>query len=302
MSGKGPEKAPNTEKAGLPARLKVTDGTHFCLSDIAPEETFGHEKQAARSRIRACADRMAILQSRMAAHGEHSLLIVIQGMDTAGKDGAIRHAFAGLNPQGLHVTSFKTPAGPEEKHDFLWRVHAAMPARGDIEIFNRSHYESVLIERVHPEFVTATGLDPSAPGFWDRRLADLRHFETYLTHQNIVIVKLFLHISPQRQRKRILKRLENPEKRWKFSPSDLAEREKWSDYMAAYENAIRATATPEAPWIVVPADHKWFARLMVAEAALEAMENLHLKPPKEALSPMLKKARDALIDGDAAKV
>ncbi|MBF0872001.1 PPK2 family polyphosphate kinase [Gluconobacter japonicus] len=282
-------------ETGVPSRLKITDGSKFHLSDFKTDDRVGHDKKSAHTRIRDCVDRMAILQGRLAAHGSHGILVVLQGMDTAGKDGAIRHAFSGLNPQGFHVTSFKTPAGPAEKRDDLWRVHLMAPARGEIAVFNRSHYEDVLIARVHPDFVRARGLDPDTPGFWDKRLSDIRHFESYLTHQNIVVLKLFLHISANEQKKRILKRLTHPEKRWKFSPSDLAEREKWPDYTQAYEAAIQATATPEAPWHIIPADHKWAARLMVAEALLEVLEGLHLKVPEEKLSDALRTARDTLL-------
>ncbi|KXV34987.1 polyphosphate:nucleotide phosphotransferase [Gluconobacter thailandicus] len=288
-------------ESGIPSCLKITDGSTFRLSDFKTDDRVGHDKKSAHTRIRDCVDRMAILQGRLAAHGTKGILVVLQGMDTAGKDGAIRHAFSGLNPQGFHVTSFKTPAGPAEKRDDLWRVHLAVPARGEIAVFNRSHYEDVLIARVHPDIVRARGLDPDTPDFWNRRLADIRHFESYLTHQNVVILKLFLHISKDEQKKRILKRLNQPEKRWKFSSSDLAEREKWQDYTQAYEAAIQATATPEAPWHIIPSDHKWAARLMVAEALLGVMEGLHLKVPEEKLSDALRTARDTLLAESSKK-
>ena len=280
---------------GIPPHLRITDGKNFRLSSIDTHDKLGREKLTSRTRIRDCVDRMAVLQGRLAAYASNGILVVLQGMDAAGKDGAVRHAFSGLNPAGVRVTSFKAPGPVEKRHDDLWRIHVAMPSRGEIGIFNRSHYEDVLIERVHPDMVRARGLDPDAPGFWENRLEDLRNFETYLTRQNILVVKLFLHISPRKQRKRLLKRLDQPEKRWKFDPSDLAERQLWPAYTQAYEEAIRATATPEAPWYIIPADRKWLTRVMVAEALLATLESLHLKEPSADFSPALKAAQEALL-------
>ncbi|MBS1098271.1 polyphosphate kinase 2 family protein [Gluconobacter sphaericus] len=287
---------------GLPPQLRITDGKKFRLSSIPTNDKFGRQKNESRTRIRDCVDRMSVLQQRLAAYATHGILVVLQGMDTAGKDGAIRHAFSGLNPQGVHVTSFKAPAGISTRHDDLWRIHLAVPSRGEIGIFNRSHYEDVLVERVHPDMVRARGLNPDLPDFWDHRLEDLRNFESYLHRQNILVLKIFLHISPEEQRLRLLKRLDHPEKRWKFSPSDLTEREFWPHYTAAYEEAIRATATPDAPWIVIPADHKWLARVLVAEALLETLESLHLKEPEQKMSDALKDAQQALLKGAAKTV
>ncbi|MEN3167898.1 polyphosphate kinase 2 family protein [Gluconobacter sp. OJB] len=289
-------------ETGLPAKLRITDGKKFRLSSIATNDTLGRQKNESRTRIRDCVDQMSILQQRLAAYATHGILVVLQGMDTAGKDGAIRHAFSGLNPQGVHVTSFKAPAGISTRHDDLWRIHLAVPSRGEIGIFNRSHYEDVLVERVHPDMVRARGLNPDLPDFWDHRLQDLRNFESYLHRQNIIVLKLFLHISPEEQRLRLLKRLDHPEKRWKFSPSDIKEREFWPHYTAAYEEAIRATSTPEAPWIVIPSDHKWLARVLVAEALLETLESLHLKEPEQKLSDSLREAQQALLKGAAKTV
>ncbi|MBF0852171.1 polyphosphate kinase 2 family protein [Gluconobacter sp. R75690] len=289
-------------ETGLPSQLRITDGKKFRLSSIATNDKLGRQKNSSRTRIRDCVDRMSILQQRLAAYATHGILVVLQGMDTAGKDGAIRHAFSGLNPQGVHVTSFKTPVGIATRHDDLWRIHLAVPSRGEIGIFNRSHYEDVLVERVHPDMVRARGLDPDLPDFWDHRLGDLRNFESYLRRQNIIVLKLFLHISPEEQRLRLLKRLDHPEKRWKFSPSDLKEREFWPHYTAAYEEAIRATATPDAPWIVIPADHKWLARVLVAEALLDTLESLHLKEPEQKMSDALKEAQQILLKGAAKTV
>ncbi|MBN3867957.1 polyphosphate kinase 2 family protein [Gluconobacter kondonii] len=287
---------------GLPPQLRITDGKKFRLSSIATNDTLGRQKNESRTRIRDCVDQMSILQQRLAAYATHGILVVLQGMDTAGKDGAIRHAFSGLNPQGVHVTSFKAPAGISTRHDDLWRIHLAVPSRGEIGIFNRSHYEDVLVERVHPDMVRARGLNPDLPDFWDHRLTDLRNFESYLHRQNIIVLKLFLHISPEEQRLRLLKRLDHPEKRWKFSPSDIKEREFWPHYTAAYEEAIRATSTPEAPWIVIPSDHKWLARVLVAEALLDTLESLHLKEPEQKLSDSLRDAQQALLKGAAKTV
>ncbi|AAW61206.1 polyphosphate kinase 2 family protein [Gluconobacter oxydans] len=289
-------------ETGLPSQLRITDGKKFLLSSIATNDKLGRQKNTSRTRIRDCVDRMSVLQQRLAAYATHGILVVLQGMDTAGKDGAIRHAFSGLNPQGVHVTSFKAPVGIATRHDDLWRIHLAVPSRGEIGIFNRSHYEDVLVERVHPDMVRARGLDPDLPDFWDHRLGDLRNFESYLRRQNIIVLKLFLHISPEEQRQRLLKRLDHPEKRWKFSPSDLKEREFWPHYTAAYEEAIRATATPDAPWIVIPADHKWLARVLVAEALLDTLESLHLKEPEQKMSDALKEAQQALLKGAAKTV
>ncbi|MBF0889379.1 polyphosphate kinase 2 family protein [Gluconobacter sp. LMG 1744] len=287
---------------GLPPQLRITDGKKFRLSSIPTNDKLGRQKNESRTRIRDCVDRMSVLQQRLAAYATHGILVVLQGMDTAGKDGAIRHAFSGLNPQGVHVTSFKAPAGISTRHDDLWRIHLAVPSRGEIGIFNRSHYEDVLVERVHPDMVRARGLNPDLPDFWDHRLQDLRNFESYLHRQNIIVLKLFLHISPEEQRLRLLKRLDHPEKRWKFSPSDIKEREFWPHYTAAYEEAIRATSTPEAPWIVIPSDHKWLARVLVAEALLDTLESLHLKEPEQKLSDSLRDAQQALLKGAAKTV
>ena len=287
---------------GLPPQLRITDGKKFRLSSIPTNDTLGRQKNESRTRIRDCVDRMSLLQQRLAAYATHGILVVLQGMDTAGKDGAIRHAFSGLNPQGVHVTSFKAPAGISTRHDDLWRIHLAVPSRGEIGIFNRSHYEDVLVERVHPDMVRARGLNPDLPDFWDHRLEDLRNFESYLHRQNILVLKIFLHISPEEQRLRLLKRLDHPEKRWKFSPSDLKEREYWPQYTAAYEEAIRATSTPESPWIVIPSDHKWLARVLVAETLLETLESLHLKDPEQKLSDALRDAQQALLKGAAKTV
>jgi PPK2 family polyphosphate:nucleotide phosphotransferase len=210
------------------------------------------------------------------------MLCVFQAMDAAGKDGTIKHVMSGVNPQGVQVTSFKAP-GPEElAHDFLWRAQRKLPERGHIGIFNRSHYEEVLVVRVHPEILEKQRLPPELIGrkIWDERLASIAAFERYLTQQGTVVLKFFLHLSKKEQKHRFLARLDEPEKNWKFSSADLAERAYWDDYQAAYQDAIAATAAPHAPWFVVPADNKWFTRLVVGAAMIEALDKLDLKLPK----------------------
>ncbi|QDH17218.1 PPK2 family polyphosphate kinase [Swingsia samuiensis] len=289
------------QKYSIPSHLKITDGSKFSLSHFDPNEKLGYTHHTAKKRLRDCIEKLTVLQEKLAAHASQGILIVLQGMDTSGKDGAIRHAFSGLNPQGLHVVSFKTPAGPEAKRDDLWRIHLALPAYGEITIFNRSHYEDVLVTRVHPDIMRARNLNPDTPHFWQKRLTDLKNFEAYLSHQNIHIIKIFLNISKDEQKKRLLKRLDQPEKRWKFSSSDLAERSYWESYQSAYENAIQATSTEEAPWYVVPANHKWLARLITAEALLEKLEALHLSPPETKLSKELTHAKAQLLSQGKAK-
>jgi PPK2 family polyphosphate:nucleotide phosphotransferase len=219
-------------------------------------------------------------------------------MDAAGKDGAIKHVFSGVNPQGCHVTSFKAPGPVELDHDFLWRHIVALPARGMIGIHNRSWYEEVLVVRVHPELLDAQKLPPALRGktLWDERLDDIAAFETYLGRQGVKVMKFFLHVGKEEQRRRFLKRIEEPEKNWKFSANDVAERRHWDAYQDAYEKAIRATATPDAPWYVVPADNKWFTRLVVAEALAVTLEGLDLHYPKvsEAALARLQAARGEL--------
>jgi PPK2 family polyphosphate:nucleotide phosphotransferase len=210
------------------------------------------------------------------------LLLVFQALDAAGKDGTIKHVMSGVNPQGCQVFSFKQPSSEELDHDFMWRCVRNLPERGRIGIFNRSYYEEVLVARVHPEILERQKLPPVVVGkeIWDERLADIAHFEDYATRQGTKILKFFLHVSRNEQKKRFLERLNEPEKNWKFSASDVQERKFWSDYMHAFEEAIRATASKHAPWFVVPADNKWFTRLVVAAAVVDAIENLNLAYPK----------------------
>jgi len=216
------------------------------------------------------------------AQDRWSLLLVFQAMDAAGKDGTINHVMSGVNPQGCQVFSFKQPSSEEVAHDFMWRYARRLPERGRIGIFNRSYYEEVLVVRVHPEFLERQKLPQPlvSKRIWDERLADIAHFEDYAARQGTKILKFFLHVSRKEQKKRFMERLEKPEKNWKFSASDVQERKFWGDYMHAFEEAIAATASKQAPWFVVPADNKWFSRLLVAAAIVEAMASLDLAYPK----------------------
>jgi PPK2 family polyphosphate:nucleotide phosphotransferase len=232
------------------------------------------------------------------AQDRWSLLLIFQAMDAAGKDGTIKHVMSGVNPQGVQVFSFKAPSPEELDHDFLWRCMRNLPERGRIGIFNRSYYEEVLVARVHPEILEGQKLPPELLGkrIWQERFEDIRNFERYLTRNGVVIRKFFLHVSKAEQKRRFLSRLDEPAKNWKFSASDVAERRHWKAYQRAYEDAIRETATPQAPWYAVPADHKWFTRLVVAAAIGEALLQLDLHYPKlsEAQKKALTAARRAL--------
>ena len=265
-------------------RYRVTTGAGFKLKESDPGDTAGHlvSKAQAEAMVAEDVHRLAALHDRLYVADQWSLLCVLQGIDAAGKDSTIKHVMSGLNPQGVQVTSFKAP-GPEElAHDFLWRVNRALPERGYIGIFNRSHYEEVLAVRVHPELLERQHLPRTLMGkdIWDHRLKAIVDFERYLTRQGIVVLKFFLNVSKQEQKRRFLDRLDNREKHWKFSPSDIAERAFWDDYQLAYQRMIEATATPHAPWFVVPADNKWFTRLIVVAAMIEALEVLDLRLPK----------------------
>ncbi|MGI3902371.1 MAG: polyphosphate kinase 2 family protein [Janthinobacterium lividum] len=276
-------------------RFRVTSGKTFKLKSFdtrnpAPELV---DKQHAPALLARGVRELSELQERLYANSTWSLLVVFQAMDAAGKDSTIKHVMTGVNPQGVAVTSFKQP-GPEDlAHDFLWRVHRNAPARGMIGIFNRSHYEEVLVTRVHPEILAAQHLPPSlrdGAHFWKHRLEDIAGFERHLGRQGTRVLKFFLNVSRKEQKSRFLARLDEPEKTWKFSPSDLAERARWDDYQAAYEAAIAGTATEEAPWYVVPADQKWFMRLVVVAAIVETLRDLDLSNPE--VSPEQRKRFD----------
>jgi PPK2 family polyphosphate:nucleotide phosphotransferase len=227
-------------------------------------------------------ERMADLQERLYASDEWGVLLVFQAMDAAGKDGTIKHVLSGVNPQGCQVHSFKQPSAEEMDHDFLWRSQRAAPERGRLGIFNRSYYEEVLVVRVHPEILARQRIPPRMVGkkIWDERLEDIAAYERYLARNGFAILKFFLNVSRKEQKRRFLERLDEPDKHWKFSAADVRERSRWKDYMRAYEEAIRATATVHAPWFVVPADEKWFTRLVVAAAIVETLEGLDLAFPK----------------------
>jgi PPK2 family polyphosphate:nucleotide phosphotransferase len=264
-------------------RYRVTSGKGFRLKDHDPTDTAGHllPKGQANALLAHGVQRLSELQESLYAQNSWSMLCVLQAMDAAGKDGTIKHVMSGVNPQGVQVISFKSP-GPEElAHDFLWRANRALPARGHIGIFNRSHYEEVLVVRVHPEFLEKQHLPKQLVGkrLWDQRLESIAAFERYLTRQGTLVLKFFLNLSKEEQKRRFLERLDEKNKNWKFSASDLSERAFWDDYQHAYQEAIAATATPHAPWFVVPADNKWFTRLIVVGAMIEALDEQHLKYP-----------------------
>ncbi len=264
--------------------FRITKGKGFRLKDFDPGETCGLklDKGEAAELLQRGIAWLAEEQDMLYAQDRWSLLLVFQALDAAGKDGTIKHVMSGVNPQGCQVFSFKQPSSEELDHDFMWRYVRNLPERGRIGIFNRSYYEEVLVVRVHPEILKRQKLPPVVVGkeIWDERLADIARFEDYATRQGTKILKFFLHVSRNEQKKRFLERLDEPEKNWKFSASDVQERKFWSDYMHAFEEAIRATASKHAPWFVVPADNKWFTRLVVAAAIVDAMENLNLAYPK----------------------
>ncbi|HEY6831046.1 MAG TPA: polyphosphate kinase 2 family protein [Pseudolabrys sp.] len=256
----------------------------FRLSKYDPADCGGLtlDKEEAKALLAEGVERLTELQQRLYANDRWSVLIVLQAMDAAGKDGLVKHVMSGLNPQGVSVSSFKQPSQEELDHDFLWRVTQRLPERGRIGIFNRSHYEEVLIARVHPELLERQKLPQELIGknVWKHRFDDIRAFEQHLARNGTLVLKFFLNVSLEEQRKRFLERIEEPDKRWKFSMGDVTERKLWPKYMDAYEDAIRETSRDYAPWYVVPADNKWFTRLVVASAIAEAMENLELEYPK----------------------
>ena len=269
------------QKYVLPYRIARAKG--FRLKKFDPGDTcgLGLDKSEAAELLKRGTEWLAEEQDMLYAQDRWSLLLVFQAMDAAGKDGTIKHVMSGVNPQGCQVFSFKQPSSEDLSHDFMWRYTKRLPERGRIGIFNRSYYEEVLVVRVHPEILRRQNLPAPlvSKRIWDERLFDIAHFEDYATRQGIVILKFFLHLSRKEQRKRFLARLDRPDKHWKFSPSDVHERKFWDDYMYAFEEAIGATATEHAPWYIVPADNKWFTRLVVAAAIVEAVEKLDLEYP-----------------------
>jgi PPK2 family polyphosphate:nucleotide phosphotransferase len=262
----------------------VTDGRKFRLRDVDPSDTCGlppDMKDRAKALLHEGAERLAALQEKLYAQDRWGVLLIFQAMDAAGKDGAIEHVMSGVNPQGCQVHAFKPPSAEELDHDFLWRTSRALPERGRIGIFNRSYYEEVLVVRVHPSILDRQHLpEPLVTRkIWKERLEDIAAHERYLARNGYLIRKFFLHVSRAEQKRRFLARIDTPQKNWKFEMADVRERQHWKAYMAAYEDAIQRTATPEAPWLVVPADHKWFTRLVVSNAIVAALEGLDLQFP-----------------------
>lgn len=264
---------------------RITNGKKFRLKDHDPGDTGGlgsEDKPEAKRMLASGVERLADLQERLYASDEWGVLLIFQAMDAAGKDGTIKHVLSGVNPQGCQVTSFKQPSTEELDHDFLWRTQRAAPERGRLGIWNRSYYEEVLVVRVHPQILASQRVPPRLVGkkVWDERLEDIAGYERYLARNGFAILKFFLNVSRKEQKRRFLERLDEPDKHWKFSAADVRERSHWKDYMDAYEEAIQATATRHAPWFVVPADQKWFTRLVVAAAIVETLEGLDLAFPQ----------------------
>ena len=282
--------AMNLEKAVKKARkfsqpYVVDSGKKFRLKDVDPADTagFGSEaKPAAREALQIGVETLAKLQDILYAQDRWSVLLIFQAMDAAGKDGAIKHVMSGVNPQGCQVASFKAPSAEELDHDFLWRSNRQLPARGRIGIFNRSYYEDVLVVKVHQELLEGSKLPRRLikKNIWENRYRDIRSYERFLANNGVVVRKFFLHVSREEQKRRFLERIENPDKNWKFSAGDVTERASWKDYMRAYEEMIQETATEASPWYVVPADNKWFTRLVVAAAVVDTLDSLGLGYPK----------------------
>jgi PPK2 family polyphosphate:nucleotide phosphotransferase len=265
--------------------FRITKGGGFRLKDFDPEDTLwleSEDKAKAKEALAAGMVEMSGLQEKLYAQAKWSLLLIFQAMDAAGKDGAIKHVMSGLNPQGCQVHSFKAPSNEDLDHDYLWRCLKVLPNRGMIGIFNRSYYEEVLVVRVHPEYLDKQRIPRElvSKHIWKQRFEDIRNLEQHLSRNGVVVLKFFLHISKKEQKRRFLERLEIPDKNWKFSPSDLQERGYWDEYMDAYEDMIRHTATKAAPWHVVPADNKWFTRVVVSAAIIDALASLKLAFPE----------------------
>jgi PPK2 family polyphosphate:nucleotide phosphotransferase len=286
--------------AKLVKPYRISDGKAFNLKAFNPDDTLGLDIDAreAKASLKKGVERLSKLQEMLYAQDRWAVLVIFQAMDAAGKDSAIKHVMSGINPQGCEVVSFKQPSGQDLDHDFMWRCLSRLPERGRIGIFNRSYYEEALVVRVHPELLAREQLPDALVGknIWQQRFEDINAIERYLMRNGIVICKFFLNVSKKEQKKRFIDRLDDPTKNWKFSPSDVSERQHWKEYMRAYEEMIRATGTPEAPWHVVPADHKWFTRLVVAASIVDKLESLNLAYPKVApdMHKQLKAARQAL--------
>jgi PPK2 family polyphosphate:nucleotide phosphotransferase len=272
--------------SGLAKPFRISKGKDFRLKDVDPDDTLEFTKEADKPRAKEAlamgVAALAELQDKLYAQDKWAVLLIFQAMDAAGKDGAIKHVMSGVNPQGCQVDSFKSPSAEDLDHDYLWRCMKHLPNRGQIGIFNRSYYEEVLVVRVHPEFLAKQKLPPKLVGknIWEERFEDIRNFEQYLARNGVVVRKFFLHVSKKEQKQRFLDRIDDPLKNWKFSSNDANERDFWDDYMEAYEQMIQETATKEAPWYVVPADNKWFTRVVVAGAVIETLDSLDLAYPK----------------------
>jgi len=266
--------------------FRISKGKDFRLKDVDPDDTLDFTKEADKERSKEAlamgVTALAELQDKLYAQDKWAVLLIFQAMDAAGKDGAIKHVMSGINPQGCQVYSFKSPSAEDLDHDYLWRCMKCLPNRGHIGIFNRSYYEEVLVVRVHPEFLAKAKLPPKLVGknIWEDRFEDIRNFEQYLARNGIIVRKFFLHVSKKEQKQRFLDRIDDPSKNWKFSSNDASERDYWDDYMTAYEEMIQGTATKDAPWYVVPADNKWFTRVIVALAVIEALADLDLGYPE----------------------
>jgi PPK2 family polyphosphate:nucleotide phosphotransferase len=287
--------------------FRVTDGRTFRLKNVDPSSTLklgAGDKPRAKEALEMGVAALAELQSKLYAQDCWGLLLIFQAMDAAGKDGTIKHVMSGVNPQGCEVTSFKSPSAEDLDHDYLWRCMKRLPERGRIGIFNRSYYEETTAVRVHPEFLQGQKLPPGSitKKVWDERFQDIRAFERYLTRNGVIVRKFFLHVSKGEQKRRFLERLENPEKNWKFSSNDIKERGFWDDYQKAYEDTIRNTATEDAPWYVVPADNKWFTRVVVAAAIVDTLDSLGVHYPKvdKARRKDLAAVRKVLVEGKGA--
>jgi PPK2 family polyphosphate:nucleotide phosphotransferase len=273
----------NTDK--LLKRYRIEHGKHFQLKDYDPQDTNGlgsELKPQSKEILAEGVKKLSRLQHVLAAQDRWGLLLIFQATDAAGKDGTIKHVMSGVNPQGVDVWSFKTPSAEELHHDYLWRTTKCLPGRGQIGIFNRSYYEEVLVVRIHPHVLENEKLPRPlvTKHIWQERFEDINNFERYLTRNGIAVVKFFLHLSRDEQKRRFMERLDNPKKNWKFCASDVQEREFWDNYQGLYEDMIRHTANKRAPWYVVPADNKWFGRLVVAEAVVNVLESMNLQYPK----------------------
>jgi PPK2 family polyphosphate:nucleotide phosphotransferase len=286
--------------AKLAEPYRVDGGEKFRLKNFDPADTGKlHDKEGATELLDDGVKLLSRMQEKLYAQDRWSLLIILQAMDAAGKDGVVKHVMSGVNPQGCDVHSFKAPSAEELDHGYLWRAHKAVPERGKIGIFNRSYYEEVLVVRVHEQILASQKLPPSlvTKHIWEERFEDMRRFERYLTRNGTIVLKFFLNVSRGEQKKRFLERLEDSKKNWKFSMADVKERGYWKDYQAAYEDMIRNTATKYAPWYVVPADNKWFTRLVVASAIIEALDKLNLQFPDadKEVKKELQKVRASLL-------